>query len=521
MAGIVVLGLMLSWNSGLSIDDAFEHDSFEINLSAVRDLLNGTDPSMARLEAYRDRFYGIGFHALSYPLRAVIAPTFERYQGLSHRDALLVGEHVATFLFFVFAGYAVWRILLLAGMTRELATLFTLFFLGNPYLLGHGTFNIKDAPFMCAWILCTWRVLVVCLGLLDGDQPVPRRNFFWLGLATGLLLSIRIAGGMIVIEYLIAIGLTLMAAHRTVIQRWREVLVGLAIVTGTTALLTWLAYPIFWFAPWRIFEAIAFMSHHPWSGCSMTLGQCMPAQDLPWTYIPGWLVVKMSVVGLLGLLVAAALVLRRIRSPDGAGPALVLRLLLASPVVIILLLIAMKAHLYNELRQVLFVVAALYLAAFVALARFPKIAKPLVLGSLAVGAIDHAMAYPYPYVWFNEVARLWPVDRYYETDFWAMASREMTETLLDMGDDLPKGICIFVPFPHQFQPYLPAPDALYLKSDFGMPSDELRPLLLNQIPYAGLHNSVNMDGCNDLLAIERSLFLSSAPMRLSTLHLCE
>lgn len=356
LAVTVFLGFALSWETGFGGDEQFERETLEINLQAVQQFFSGDDPGMSGLGDFVNRYYGIGFHAPSYPVQLLIAPLFERYQGLQPRDAILAAEHVTTFLFFLFGGFCVFRILRLSAVEPGLAALFTLFFLSNPYLLGHATMNTKDAPFMVAWIICTWRLLVPCMRLaVDGETR--RMDFVWLGIATALLVSIRVTGGLVAIQYAVAMAATALANRPAFRACLRPLSIGITISGVIAVLLIWLSYPSFWLHPPGIVDAVRTMSRFPLHICTQTWGTCMDSQDLPWTYIPSWLLAKMSVVGLIGLAVGCYLLARR---KSDKQTALSLRILLMSPVLIIMILIAMNVVLYNELRQVLFLVAGLY-----------------------------------------------------------------------------------------------------------------------------------------------------------------
>ena len=45
------------------------------------------------------------------------------------------------------------------------------------------------------------------------------------------------------------------------------------------------------------------MSNHIQTVCTITFGECMKAQDLPSSYIPLWLLVKLPIFILLGLVI--------------------------------------------------------------------------------------------------------------------------------------------------------------------------------------------------------------------------
>jgi len=521
LALTIALGFALAWQGGFSIDDEFERRTIEVNAVAVQTFFDGSDTSFVALNAYGDRYYGVGFHALSAPVRSVVAPLYENLQGLDRRDALIAASHIAVFLFALFGAYALYRVLRLLGARPMFARWAVIFFLANPYVLGHATMNVKDAPFMVAWMLCTWRLLVPCERLLVPCERLLRHgtvrlmDFFWLGLCTALLLSIRVSGLLVAVEYLIAAALLVALAHRALWSRRGKLLIGVAITLITMLLLVWLAYPVFWLAPWKFAEAVAYMSHHPWGGCTWTMGACLPAQNLPWFYVPAWLGVKVSMVAWIGIAAALPMLWRRRGETMWL---LAVWTLLISIVGIYLVLVAMHANLYNEIRQVLFLVPMIYLLAFLALERWKKIGVGLLIAGIAVAALDQVALFPYPYAWFNEASRFTDVGENFETDYWMLSTREMAALLPAMN--LPAGVCVFTPYPQQMQPFASGPAGTCLNSSLLLPNDEPRPFLLYSVPhFVGRHYD-DVAGCQTVYPLVRQLSFASKPMELAAWRVC-
>jgi len=510
----IALGLALAWQGGFSIDDEFERRTIEANAAAVSAFFDGSDPGFAALNAYGDRYYGVGFHALSAPLRGAVAPLYENFQGLDRRDALIGAGHVAVFLFALLGGFGFYRILRLLHARARFARWATLFFLANPYVLGHATMNVKDAPFMVAWILCTWRLLVPCERLL-GDGSVRRRDFFWLGLCTALLLSIRVSGLLVAVEYGAAAAGLAVLARQALWTRRAALLSGAAIAMVTALLLVWLAYPVLWLAPWKFIDAVAYMSHHPWGGCTWTWDECLPAQNLPWWYVPSWLGVKVSMVGWLGVVAGLPMLWRRRREKQWLFATGVL---LVSIIGIFLALVAMRANLYNEIRQVLFLVPMVYLLAFAALSGCRTIGTAVLLAGIAVAALDHVALFPYPYAWFNEAARFTDVGEHFETDYWMLSTREMAGLLPAMR--MPAGLCAFTPYPQQMRPFVRDTAATCVNSSLLLPRDEPRPFLLYTVPhFVGGHYD-DVAGCRTVYPLRRQLALAPQAMELAAWRVC-
>ena len=50
-----------------------------------------------------------------------------------------------------------------------------------------------------------------------------------------------------------------------------------------------------------VINSIKYMSQHIQTACTVTLGDCMKAQDLPSSYIPIWLFFKLPILILIGI----------------------------------------------------------------------------------------------------------------------------------------------------------------------------------------------------------------------------
>ena len=69
-----------------------------------------------------------------------------------------------------------------------------------------------------------------------------------------------------------------------------------------TIFFTYILYPVFWKNPLLVFDAIEYMSNYFNNVCTLTLGKCMYSKDLDPTYIPIWLLVKLPMIILIGLI---------------------------------------------------------------------------------------------------------------------------------------------------------------------------------------------------------------------------
>jgi hypothetical protein len=240
------------------------------------------------------------------------------------------------------------------------------------------------------------------------------------GALLGLTMSIRLLGpwaGLIVILYLT---FTLREKSLPVITAY--LLCGIIVM-----FLTW---PYLWPDPighWM--DSLVLMVDFPWPGRVLFHGQYYDPESLPISYLPTLLHLQLTESLLLliyfGLAILIFSLLRK-RLPLDLFLALVIGTLLP-----LAGLILMRATMYDNFRQILFLLPPLTLLAGLTLdlifARLTPIALRLVLlAALALPGI-HAMTqlHPYQYVYYNSfVGGTGGALRKFELDYWCVSYRE-------------------------------------------------------------------------------------------------
>lgn len=220
-----------------------------------------------------------------------------------------------------------------------------------PRYFGHSMNNPKDIPFAA---LGAWSVYALS-GIRFTYPYLPLRLAAGIGLAIGLSLSVR-PGGVLFLAY--AAGLVLIAVMANREHSPRR----LAATAGAFALLVLIATTVpmpVW--PWLLtrpyiglIDAVAGVSDVKWNGLLLFNGREVLASAAPWTYVPVWLVYTMPPVVLVGALLS----LGRLQRGAGAGfPILGLWFAVLFPIGYV---IVRQSTVYDEIRQLLFVVPPLF-----------------------------------------------------------------------------------------------------------------------------------------------------------------
>ena len=308
--------------------------------------------------------------------------------------------------------------------------------------------NPKDIPFAVGVVWSTYYMIRIAPTL---PRP-PLGTLAKLGFAIGMTMGVRI-GGLLLLFYL-SLLLALDGTWRAVFANRIQLLASTAWVSLWRILLpvVGIAYPamlLFW--PWAQTDPIenplrahAFFSHQSFPFYTLFDGQFVPANDLPWTYLPTYIALalpELVLVLLACIPVAAVVALWRGNfrlSREQALASFVLGVGIVFPVAYA---IVIKAVLFDGMRHFIFILPLIAVAAAVAadrgldwLSRFPY--RRLVWGVLAIYGCAHisimAMLHPDQYVYYNAfVGGVEGAQHKFKLDYWANSYAEAVQGLED------------------------------------------------------------------------------------------
>ena len=355
----LIFGFYLSANTGISIDEHGDQHIGKVNVEAIKYFFGYNENGYLNLLEFEDRFRGSGFQYISqiYILLASIIVKLEKF---SEETSKILLSHNLIFFTFFLSGIFAKKIVNLLIKDKLYSNIFLIFYLFYPYLLGHGFYNQKDMPFLFAWILSTYISIRIFLKIYENEN-VPFLNFFFLSLSTSFLISIRIPGILILLQYLITFIITSSLLRDPFYKILKFYFYKIFLFLCFTLLLSILCYPIFWKNPLIIFDAINTIRDYPLGVCTLTLGKCMEATKLPYNYIFIWLFFKLPILSLIGLMLFPFSERKIFSQPTRQ---IILGSILLTLISIILILIFLEANIYDELRHVLYIVPLILIISF-------------------------------------------------------------------------------------------------------------------------------------------------------------
>ena len=448
------IGIWASLDIGIGMDEAREYETYLVNLSTFNGLFSGDFSSYQKLLEYSDRYYGIGFHLISNTISILTQGSAPKIFEIDILGNYLVLNHISVFLAYICSGLLVCSIIYFVTQDIRISSLSLFAYLLWPYLLGHGLMNIKDIPFLFAWMLCTY-LLIRFLSSVNfqtsnssENQQMQGLNLLLLGLATGWLISIRISGILVLIQYFI-MGSTyyLIGQFRYCEKKKLMYKVRYLFYFGFSLLITiYCMNPILWSNPFEIVNAYKYMSQHPWQGNTLTAGRWLEPGNLLYMYIPLWLSIKLPLIVICGLSLLPLVFIRNASAKKNiSSPSISLLIgLTLTVIVIISLLIIRKANLYNELRQILFLFPILFILAVLSLFYLNRLrAYSALIISIPLFIWDDIRLHPYQYTYINEITRQFDIGQKFETDYFQFSAGK-TAQWANQEKTINREACIYV-----------------------------------------------------------------------------
>ena len=151
----------------------------------------------------------------------------------------------------------------------------------------------------------------------------------------------------------------------------------------------------------------------------------MYSHDLPSTYIPIWLSVKLPLIILIGFLIIPFCEKKIFNDKKKS---IFFGSLLLTVLLIPLILIIKKVHLYDEIRQIMFLIPLIFILGLVSLHTISKkIFYSLGILTICFFIIENIKINPYQYVWFNLPSRSLDITEKFELEYQGISGREVAK----------------------------------------------------------------------------------------------
>lgn len=432
---VLLLGLLLHRDYGVSWDEPVDRLNGMVNAKYVAERLA---PERARSQAnyalipelatYSDQDHGVVFELPSIVLQKAL--------HLEEPQQVYWTRHLLTYLLYTGGLLAFYGLARLRFQDWRLALLGTAVLYCTPRLFADAFYNAKDGLFLAFFTVGMYTLARLL------RRPTAGRGL-WHGLATGAAVALRVNG--VLLGPLTLLGLALWLLRRRG-RGSRALLPAAGLWLLMAAATTVLCWPFLWEQPWAHFIK-AFSNFRQFSrGASTVLygGGWVSALDLPWHYVPWWMLITTPLAYTAAFGLGAGAWLRRyarrplrvLRTYGGTLDVLTGAWLLGPLVAVI----AFNSVLYDGWRHLYFIYPACVLVMLHAvqalrrgLRQWQRPAwRRLAAGTavvLAAGALEPLWRiirdHPQQQVYFSQLAPATAaLEAGYELDYWGLTYRQ-------------------------------------------------------------------------------------------------
>ncbi|UYZ61564.1 hypothetical protein [Hymenobacter weizhouensis] len=435
------MGLLLHRDYGVSADEPNNHLNGLVSAKYLAQLVKpdlvAQQPNqhlIPDIRRFRDADHGVAFELPAAALSYVLT----RHDS----QAFYYLRHLLTFLVFVLGVGALYRLAALRfghwGWGLLAAGLLVL----SPRFFAEAFYNSKDSIYMALFTVAIYTLVRLL------DQPTPGRAV-WHGVATALAVDLRVQGLLLLLLTVVMLSLEVATRPSGEAPRRRVVRVGLLYV-ATALACTYIGWPYLWAMSWTdLLTASQRLNRFPWAGVVLYWGHVyhIPAERLPWHYIPGWILVTTPVAYTLAAMGGLVLTLRALWRPRAEGaPPVAQRcdvLVVLWLLVPLLLLVGLNMTVYNGWRHLYFIYPAVLMltvrgvhflwtrahrhsTSWALAARLLLVAGGLEAAYTAGRMVE---AHPNQHVFFSFLPPS-AAERLFELDYWGLSYRQGLEWVL-------------------------------------------------------------------------------------------
>ncbi|MFT4523563.1 MAG: hypothetical protein ACI8ZN_002518 [Bacteroidia bacterium] len=411
----IIIGYFITQDFGVSWDEYTQRATAQFNYEYI---FEGNQ----RLKTYPDRDYGVAFEMPVYFLQKALKYTDTR--DIYHL------RHFCTHLLFLFSCFFGGKLIYLLFKSRWLSTLGMLVLIFCPRIFAHSFFNSKDVPFLSVFIICLY---ISALVLYKANF----RRMILLGLGFGVLINLRIMGGILPLVFLPLFFLQ-KSAGRSFKQSSTLFLTTFAVAILTT----YVSWPFLWEHPISNFgEALNNLVDFRWKGEVLFEGKMTLSENIPWHYLVKWMAITIPIplliAAILGWTYYAVLVIQKFRNKVLEEKDLVFVIIFFCFFATVLAISINKSTIYDGWRQVFFLYPLLcfgMLFGIDALHKKWNKVGPVVLGIICSVALFYTIQlHPNQQVYFNALTQRneaqW-LRKNYELDYWGSSYMHAFERIL-------------------------------------------------------------------------------------------
>ncbi len=362
-------------------------------------------------------------------------------------NEFLTRHFTGAFFFMLMLFFAAMIALQLTG-SFWVATLTVLSMLAMPRLFGQAFGNLKDIPFAAGYSAGIYLIIRFIKEL----PKVKWSTVLLLAFSIAFTSSVRI-GGLILFMYLFVALVAYLILKPFLLKYIVSTKLCLVRLMGQGIVIVIIGYfagLLFWpYALRDVFlhplESLHVMEHYKVSIRQIFNGELLWSTQLPWYYLPKWILISTPEYLLLGFLICTVSLIRYLPKPVKSKQLFIELFVFYTLIFPIVYVLIIDANLYSGVRQMLFVLPVLAVLSSVGISRIWKInmKKPVRIALtgaffiLMILPVKHQIkTFPVDYVYFNTVSggnkKAWSN---YEYDYYFHSIKKSSDYIIDfLGD---------------------------------------------------------------------------------------
>ncbi len=432
----LILGISVYRDYGISSDEPTERVSTLVNVKYILnffDIDKAAEPEALELKDYKDKYYGTFLQM----------PTMICEIGSDDLKDAFYGRHLYTFglcLMGYVAFFFLCKTLLKSNLPALLGTAMLALY---PRFFAEQFYNIKDMVFLSTFIIA----MLATVKLIES-----KFRWNWIlcfSVAAAISTNVRIVGAIfliLILGYLLVdfiCGKVWPDNYET--QCKNPVLCAIALVLLFLTVFV-LILPITWENPIQgIFDVFAkFSNYDDWDSTIVFMGKVIRKEELPWYYVPVWMLISLPIWYLLlfavAMTVAICICIKKIKNKDK----LILELFSKYKYVIWCIslivgpwlgIVVMHSTLYNGWRHCYFLLPPLVLLIVIGVDYLFRVKRKYFMALLPVMLVGAILQFtwivrnhPYEMVYFNSVGKYFAAS--YDRDYWHLSALQAVRYIL-------------------------------------------------------------------------------------------
>ena len=438
-----IIGLLIHKNFGISNDEPFQRSvGYYWYISIIETFSNDTEYIDYLKQKFNSMYwanylnngnliqYGILFDTLSAFIE-------ELFNIKNDQDAFYL-KHFLTFIIFFVSSIFFYKIIDGRFNNKLFAVLITFIFISSPRIFAEAFYNCKDIIFMSFCVISLFFAL-------KNFEYFNYKNLLFFSFFAALATNIRVMGIFLFVLFVIFIIFDSIEENKFS----KKKLYNLLVLLVTFPLIVYIFWPFLWDDPVnKLIFTIKSFANYDWPGEVFYLGNFYKGSNLPWHYIPVWIIVTTPILILFlffgGFFKISNIFFTNFLNLSEKNKLWIntnqkkdffVLFFLLSPIFLVIIL---NSTLYSGWRHLYFVYPCLIYFSGIGLKTIFKINifkknKIIIISTIGILVLNNMMNlvkyHPYQNIFFNILAEK-KANTKFEIDYWGLGNKEALQFLL-------------------------------------------------------------------------------------------